>query len=69
MQHSLLIHMHRTSEHIISGSGRMKSTINFLVLLFGLLLLENVANAETTRDQLKRMVEQLQQSPNDNALR
>jgi hypothetical protein len=47
----------------------MKSTINFLVLLFGLLLLENVANAETTRDQLKRMVEQLQQSPNDNALR
>lgn len=69
MQHSLLIHVHRTSEHIISGSGRMKSTINFLVLLFGLLLLENVANAETTRDQLKRMVEQLQQSPNDNALR
>ena len=46
----------------------MKSTINSLVLIFGLLLLSN-AHAETTREQLKQMVEQLQQSPNDNALR
>jgi len=47
----------------------MKSTINFLVLIFGLVLLANAANAETPREQLQQMVEQLQQSPNDNALR
>lgn len=46
----------------------MKSTINFLVLIFGLLL-ANVAHAETPREQLQQMVEQLQKSPNDNALR
>lgn len=68
MQHSLLIHMHRTTEHIISGGGHMKSTINFLVLIFGLLLV-NTAHAETPREQLKQMVEQLQQTPNDNVLR
>jgi hypothetical protein len=39
-----------------------------LVLIFGLLL-ANAANAESPREQLKQMVEQLQQTPNDNALR
>lgn len=47
----------------------MKSTINFLVLMFGLLLLANVANAESPREQLKQMVEQLQKTPSDNVLR
>lgn len=46
----------------------MKSTINFLVLLFGLLLV-NVTHAETPHEQLQQMVEQLQRTPNDNALR
>lgn len=46
----------------------MKSTLNFLVLIFGLLL-ANVAHAETPSEQLKKMVEQLQKSPTDNALR
>lgn len=47
----------------------MKTTINFIVLIFGLLLLANIANAETPREQLQQMVEQLQKTPNDNALR
>jgi hypothetical protein len=47
----------------------MKSTLNFLVLIFGLVLLANVANAESPHEQLQQMVEQLQKSPNDNALR
>lgn len=46
----------------------MKFTINFLVLIFGLLL-ANVAHADTPSEQLNQMVEQLQKSPNDNALR
>ena len=46
----------------------MKSTINFLVLIFGLLLV-NIATAESPHEQLQQMVEQLQKTPNDNALR
>jgi tetratricopeptide (TPR) repeat protein len=46
----------------------MKSILNFLVLLSGLLL-ANFAPAETPHEQLQQMVEQLQKSPNDNALR
>lgn len=38
-------------------------------LVFGALVLAHAAYAETPREQLKQMVEQLQQSPNDNALR
>lgn len=47
----------------------MKFTINFLILIFGLLLLTSTAYAQSPRDQLQQMVEQLQQSPNDNGLR
>lgn len=47
----------------------MKITMKLLVLIFGVLLLANVAHAESPREQLKQMVEQLQQAPNDNALR
>jgi len=47
----------------------MKLTMKLLVLLFGVLMLANSANAESPREQLKQMVEQLQQSPSDNALR
>ena len=47
----------------------MKLTINVLVLIFGLLLLANIAHAESPREQLKQMVEQLQKTPDDNALR
>lgn len=46
----------------------MKFIINFLVLMLGLLL-GNVVHAEPPRDELKQMVEQLQQTPTDNALR
>lgn len=46
----------------------MQFTMNFLVLISGLLL-ANFANAESPRVQLQQMVEQLQKSPNDNALR
>ncbi|MHB8744276.1 MAG: tetratricopeptide repeat protein [Sulfuricaulis sp.] len=47
----------------------MKSTTKLLLILFGALMLVNVAYSESPREQLKQMVEQLQQSPNDNALR
>lgn len=47
----------------------MKSAMKFLVLLFTVLILTNTAFAESPREQLKLMVEQLQKSPNDNALR
>lgn len=46
----------------------MKTTINFLVMIFGLLL-TSIAHAETPHEQLQQMVEQLQKMPNDNALR
>jgi len=47
----------------------MKLTMKLLVLFFGMLMLSSAANAESPREQLRQMVEQLQQSPNDNALR
>lgn len=47
----------------------MKLTMKLLVLLFGVLMLGNAAYAETPREQFKLMVEQLQKSPDDNALR
>ncbi|MDO8311600.1 MAG: hypothetical protein Q7T25_06650 [Sideroxyarcus sp.] len=47
----------------------MKLTMKLLALLFGVLMLANVANAESPREQLRQMVGQLQQRPNDNALR
>ena len=40
----------------------MKSTINFLVLISGLVLLANAANAETPRDELKQIRTLLQGS-------
>ncbi|OGT00964.1 MAG: hypothetical protein A3K04_09095 [Gallionellales bacterium RBG_16_56_9] len=47
----------------------MKLTMKLLALIFGMLMLANVANAESPREQLKQMIEQLQKSPTDNALR
>jgi len=47
----------------------MKLTMKLLVLFFGVLMLANIANAESPREQLKQMVGQLQQNPDDNALR
>ena len=47
----------------------MKLTLKLLVLFFGVLMLANIANAETPREQLRQMVEQLQQSPSDDAMR
>ncbi|MBI5437469.1 MAG: hypothetical protein HY936_00670 [Nitrosomonadales bacterium] len=46
----------------------MKSALNFLVLIFGLLL-ANIATAQSSSEQLQQMVGQLQQSPDDDALR
>ena len=47
----------------------MKFTMKLLGLIFGLLLLVNAANAESSREQFRQMVEQLQANPTDNALR
>lgn len=47
----------------------MKLTMKLLALFFGLLMLTTVANAESPREQLQQMVEQLQKSPTGNALR
>ncbi|OGT03982.1 MAG: hypothetical protein A2143_02505 [Gallionellales bacterium RBG_16_57_15] len=47
----------------------MKFTMKILALLFSVLMLANIANAESPREQLRQMVEQLQNSPDDNALR
>jgi hypothetical protein len=41
----------------------MKFTMELLALFFGSLLLANVANAESPREQLMQMVEQLQKTP------
>ena len=47
----------------------MKFAMNFLSLLFSVLILTNTAYAESPREQLRQMVEQLQTNPNDDALR
>lgn len=47
----------------------MKLTIKLWVLFFGVLMLGNVAHAQSPREELQQMVRQLQSSPNDNALR
>lgn len=47
----------------------MKSTIKLLALIFGVLVLAHTANAESPREQLKQMVEQLQKNSSDDALR
>ncbi len=47
----------------------MKLTMKLLVLIFGTLMLVNAANAESSRELFKQMVGQLQQNPNDYALR
>ncbi|MDE2309864.1 MAG: tetratricopeptide repeat protein [Betaproteobacteria bacterium] len=47
----------------------MKLTMKLLSTIFAVLLLVNVANAESPREQLKQMVEQLQTNPSDSALR
>lgn len=47
----------------------MKLNLKFLVLLFGALILASTANAESPREQLKQMVEQLQENSDDDALR
>lgn len=47
----------------------MKFTMKLLALFFGVMMLGNVAHAESPREQLKQMVGQLQKTPTDNALR
>ncbi|OGP37233.1 MAG: hypothetical protein A2X93_00035 [Deltaproteobacteria bacterium GWC2_56_8] len=47
----------------------MNIAMKLLALFFGVLMLGNVANAESPREQLKQMVEQLQKTPSDDALR
>lgn len=47
----------------------MKLMMKLSVLFFGVLMLGNVACAQSPREELQQMVEQLQTSPNDNALR
>ncbi len=52
-----------TQEHLV------KFTMKSLVLFFGALALMNTSYADSPREQLNQMVEQLQQNPTDNALR
>ncbi|MDE2309866.1 MAG: hypothetical protein KGL01_03440 [Betaproteobacteria bacterium] len=47
----------------------MKFTMKLLSMLFAVLLLANVANADSPREQLDQKVMQLQKNPTDNALR
>lgn len=47
----------------------MKLMMRLFGLFLGVLMLGNVAYAQTPREELRQMVEQLQMSPNDNALR
>jgi tetratricopeptide (TPR) repeat protein len=47
----------------------MKLTMKLFLLLFSVLMLLNAASADSPREQLKQMVEQLQKSPSDNSLR
>lgn len=47
----------------------MKLTKKLMVLVFGVLMLGSVTYAQSPREQLNQMVEQLQKTPNDNALR
>ena len=47
----------------------MKFTMKLWILVFGMLMMANVTSAESPREQLKQMVEQLQKNPSDNALR
>ncbi len=63
------LYCHKTAHPGAMKGHDMKLTMKLLALLFGVLLLANAADAESPREQLRQMVEQLQQSPNDNALR
>ncbi len=47
----------------------MRSMMKLLALIIGVLMLASAANAESPREQLKQMVEQLQKNPTDKALR
>ena len=47
----------------------MKTTGKLIIFIFTFLALAESAYAESPREQLKQMVEQLQSSPNDDALR
>jgi hypothetical protein len=47
----------------------MKSTSKLIIFIITLLALTASAYAQSPREQLKQMVEQLQKTPNDNALR
>lgn len=47
----------------------MKSTRKLIIFIFTLLVLAASAHAQSPREQLKQMVQQLQKTPGDNALR
>jgi len=47
----------------------MKVVVKLWILLFGVLILANAANADSAHEQLKQLVAQLQKSPSDSALR
>ncbi len=47
----------------------MKSIGKLILFVFALLILAASANAQSPREELQQMVEQLQKTPNDNALR
>jgi hypothetical protein len=47
----------------------MKSTCQLTILVLTFLVLCASANAQSPREQLQQMVEQLQKTPTDNALR
>lgn len=54
---------------LLTGDKARVFTMKLLALFFGVLMLVSVAKAESPREQLQQMVEQLQNNPSDNALR
>lgn len=51
------------------GEGTMKTTSKLIIFIFTFLALAASAYAQTPREELQQMVEQLQKTQNDNALR
>ena len=47
----------------------MRTTSQLFIAVFTFLVLATNAHAQSPREQLNQMVQQLQKSPNDNALR
>lgn len=59
----------RKKQKLMIGRTNMKLTMKLLALFFGVLMLASIAYAESPREQLTQLVEQLKKNPADTALR